>query len=70
MLWTRRPEQTEFRSSFTTGDLYIGQGDQFDDDRRLVHIAASASRLPTRRPKQYVSFSAGTPPSGHRADSQ
>jgi hypothetical protein len=31
-----------------TGVLYIGLGDQFDDDRRLVREAASALRPATR----------------------
>ena len=39
------PRQTEIRSLLSTEVLYIGLGDQFDDDRRVVRVAASTSLL-------------------------
>lgn len=41
MLWNRRPRQTEFRLFAPTEALYIGLGDQFDDERRVVRVIAS-----------------------------
>ena len=40
MLTSRR----DIEAQVDTGILYIGLGDQFDDDRRLVREAASACR--------------------------
>jgi hypothetical protein len=45
----RRSRRTESRSLDAAAVLYIGLGDQFDDDRRLVRAAAAMSRLTVRR---------------------
>jgi hypothetical protein len=37
-----------YKSVLTTGVLYVGLGDQFDDDRRLVR--AGAPRPPASKP--------------------
>jgi hypothetical protein len=60
MFRTYQQSQATFRSVLTrrgelkqvtyTGVFYIGLGDQFDDDRRLVRAAASALH-PEVRPK-------------------
>jgi hypothetical protein len=57
MFRTDQPRQAVFRSVLTrhtdledqdySGVFFIGLGDQFDDDRRLVREAASASRART-----------------------
>jgi hypothetical protein len=59
MFRTRQPGQAVSRSILTrhgdlktgnyTGVFYVGLGDQFDDDRRLVRETASALRPPIRR---------------------
>jgi hypothetical protein len=58
MFRTHQPRQTVFRPDLTrhgdltaasyAGAVYIGLGDQFDDDRRLVRETASRLRLETR----------------------
>jgi hypothetical protein len=57
MFRTDQPRQAVFRSVLTqhtdledqnhSGVFFIGLGDQFDDDRRLVREAASAPRAQT-----------------------
>jgi hypothetical protein len=54
------PSEPTFRSLFTrhgdaeaegdTGASYVGLGDRFDDDRRIVHETTSARRFGWRSP--------------------
>jgi len=43
------PRHEDLKGRNYTGVLYIGLGDQFDDDRRLVRESASALH-PAKRP--------------------
>jgi hypothetical protein len=61
MSWANQPSQSDFRLILTRvsdlkignhlGAFYIGVGDQFDDDRRLVRETASALRLTAHPPR-------------------
>jgi hypothetical protein len=42
------PSRRELEDRTDAGTFYIGLGDQFDDDRRLVREAASALHPPMR----------------------
>lgn len=44
MLW-HRSQRIEFGMVTAENELYIGAGDSFDDDRRVVRVADATSRV-------------------------
>ena len=53
--FSMRRDREDLRTGRDVGDFYVGLGDQFDDDRRRVLVAASASVRVTRSLEQNLS---------------